>query len=82
MCTVAAENAFDGGGDGDGRKEGGRWCLGSNGGRTESASVGNDVGAVSTVDGRRDRGPNLGTRGRRRRRNTQQSIGGGLCMRR
>ena len=76
-------NSFDGGGDGDERMEDdGRQDLCPNVGGAENTSDCDDVSAVSMVDGRLDRGPNLRRKGRRRRRNTQQSIGGGLSMRR
>ena len=77
------DTSFDGGGDGDGRMEDdGRQDLCPSVGGAENASNGDDVGAVSMVDGRLDRGPSLRITGWRRRKVTQQSIGGGLHMRR
>ena len=77
------DTSFDGVGDGNGRMEDdGRQDLCPNVGGAENASYGDDVGAVSMVDGRLDRGPSLRITGWRRQRDTQQSIGGGLSMRR
>ena len=60
---MVAETSFDGGGDGDGRKDGGRQSLSPNGGCKGNALVRIDIGAVSTVDGRRDWGTNLRIQG-------------------
>ena len=65
---MEAETSFDNGGDGDEQKDDGRRSLGSNDGQAENDLVGTDIGVVSTVDGRWDLGPNLGIKGRRRRR--------------
>ena len=73
------DTSFDGGGDGDGRMEDDRrQDLCPNVGGAENASDGDDVGAVSMVDGRLDRGPSLRIKGRWRQIAMQQSIGEGL----
>ena len=75
---MATDTSCDGGGDGDD----GRQDLCPNVGGAENALDGDDVGAVLMVDGRQDRGPRLRITGWRRRKVMQQSIGGGLHMRR
>ena len=76
------DTSFNGVGDGNGRMEDdGRQDLCPNVGGAENASDGDNVGAVSMVDGRQDLGPNLRITGWRQRRDTQQSIGRGLSMR-